>query len=156
MRARVIYRISLGALSVMTGANCVLAIWVWRKLSRPIQYNVRVIDTPKYTPPTNSIPSVVARPGLLPETTQTPQQTLEAPPRVERWQLPYHFCIVNGKPLAYLNGVYIREGDRHAYGIVDTIYPERIYFFGGNYIDNKLNGRQENDSNSRATIAPPP
>lgn len=157
MKARTIYRCSLSVLSVLIAANGALALWVWNRLDSPVQFNVRVIEPQSFVAPTNVVETVKPRKGLLPEMSETRSASMEMRPSVERWAMPYHYCIVNGRPLAYLNGVYVREGDRHAYGVIDMIYPERIYFAGGNYLDNTQAGKGVfNDANSRATIADTP
>lgn len=157
MKARTIYRCSLSVLAVLTAANGALALWVWKRLDSPVQFNVRVIEPQSFAPPTNVVETVSVRKGLLPENVSIKTLPSEMTPRVERWSMPYHYCVVNGRPLAFLNGVYVREGDRHAYGVVDMIYPERIYFAGGNYIDNSQTGKGVfNDANSRAVASDTP
>lgn len=156
MRLKTIYRLTLPSLAVLAVCNTALAVYVFIKTRSPLNYNIQVIEPPRIEFPTvtNELPQ--ARSGLIPHRHSASVETLAVPsPRMpESWRMEYHYCVVGGKRVAVLNGVNVYEGDRHAYGVVRDIYPERIYFEGGNYIDNIDNRRTINASSTGIDTAP--
>lgn len=140
MRPRTLYRLSVYGLLAVAAANVYVAVRVYLNSRRQVVYNVTVQPPPVFPTldvPTNQPPY---RSGLLPDT-HGPSVQLHAdsslyPITPMSWTHEYQFFVAAGRRMALLNGQYIREGDLHAYGIVRDIWPERIYFEGGSFIEN--------------------
>lgn len=137
MRPRVLYKFAVPLLAVGVVGNVALCCFVYSRLKSPLQYNIRVVEASAIPSPpqslaltlpgdipTNSAPSVVA----------TPVQASPLPPR--SYSLPYVYFEADGRRGAFVNGRYVYVGDRHAYGVVTDVFPERIYLSNGDYIDN--------------------
>lgn len=138
MKLRTIYRSSTWVLALLTALNLCLVVYVFFSLHHPLSYNIKVVE-----PPAPVLPQLELKESSLKSVPDKPESPVVVAPvavvhEPYRWQHPYHYFVNNGRRGAYLNGTYVFEGDRHAYGIIRDIFPERIYFEGGNYIDNTV------------------
>lgn len=144
MRARWVYRHSLALCAGFALVNSVVAFRVWSLSRRPVEYNIRVIEPPNVAPlePLDA-PSVDRLPIRSPQGADVSPVSAPIPefqpPR--SYRLRYYAFVVDSRPCASMSGRYYYEGDRHAYGVIRSIFPERIYLEGGDYIENVINER---------------
>lgn len=135
MRARLAYRSSLAVAFVCALVNVVVLVRVWRLASSPVSYNVRVIEP-------QPLPFFPAPPGQpLPDPSTNATDIASEGPTFERKPeqvavIPYSVAIVDGVRVLCMNGRYYRSGDACAFGVVDFIFPERVYVRSGDYISN--------------------
>lgn len=135
MRARLAYRSSLAVACVCALVNVVVLVRVWRLASSPVSYNVRVIEP-------QPLPSFPALPGQSsPDSSTNAVDIVSRAPTFERKPeqvavIPYSVALVDGVRVLCMNGRYYRSGDACAFGVVDFIFPERVYVRSGDYISN--------------------
>ncbi len=143
MRARVAYRTSLVIACVCALVNVVVLVRIWLLSRSPVNYNVRVVEPvgspvapslpvgvlPGDLPSTNSPPGVSSAPGAAPGSNISP-----TPSQIS--VIPYSVGFVDGSPILHMNRRFYRVGDVTAFGVIDFIFPERVYFRGGDYIAN--------------------
>lgn len=123
----------------MVAVNLVLAFHVFRSSRNAVQHNIRIIEQKPFEFPTN-FPAFSASPppgfsssaGSSASTAAAP--LVNAPSLVASYD--YHYFVNDGRVGFFLNGRYCYVGDRTAFGIVRDIFPERIYFDDGSYIQN--------------------
>lgn len=154
MRPRVIYRVFAASTVAATIVNIGVSWNVYTRAKSPVSYNVRVIEPPRpfdvslVAPQTNGLPGPVESPGPSIPPVHVPQGRA----------YPFRYFEIGGMPGVHLNGRYYRVGDVHAFGIVSQIYPERIVFSSGDFIDNtSLNERTTNHdtvSSRSSSVAP--
>lgn len=155
MRARWVYRTSLAVLSAAAALNVAVAISVYRRAASPVAYNVRIVEPPQ-------APSLDLSPLPLPGT-QSQSPTIDPPgggvsssilstPR--RWAFSFQYFESGGRPGVMLNGRPYYVGDVHAFGVVSSIFPERIYFQSGDFIDNERKVQNEPIGNRPAPVSP--
>lgn len=145
MRARVYYRVSSVVASLMVVVNLVLAFHVFRSSRTAVQHNIRIIEQKPLEFPTNfpafSVSSVPGFPssaaGSTPSNLAPPE--IKAPSVVASYN--YQFFVDGGRVGCFLNGRYCYVGDRTAFGIIRDIFPERIFFDDGSYIQNTHIGK---------------
>lgn len=149
MRARTVYRLSTVSLSVLAGVNCFVAFRLWRVSSRPVNFELRYVEQA----PLSFSPAPAPDSSLLPISKAAPASAASesvplSPPR--GYTASFRVFWVSGRPFARLNGVDYTIGDTHAYGVVRSIYPERVVFASGDYIDNIKQGGQNDSISSRS------
>lgn len=135
MRARLAYRSSLAVACVCALVNVVVLVRVWRLASSPVSYNVRVIEP-------QPLPSFPTPPGQL--SPDSPTNGVDIVSRGSTFErkpeqlavIPYSVALVDGVRVLCMNGRYYRSGDACAFGVVDFIFPERVYVRSGDYISN--------------------
>lgn len=139
------YRLLLPLLSLLSLLNFALFAFALYRLKNPTVYNVRVIEPPSLPSFSDTnFPSL--RSGVVtgasvplspsPSGSPVPASSVLDAPSPSRYSASYHYCVVGGFRVACLNGVNVREGDVHAFGVVYRIFPERIYFTDGSFIEN--------------------
>lgn len=138
MRARQVYRSSVYILGVSAAVNLFLCWRTWRVLRSPVSYSVNVVQPPVYT---NVVLDAVGTfPGVRPvQTTNEAPQGVEVSPvfSAKSWTCFYQYFVDGGRRGVFLNGRPYYVGDVHAYGVISEIFPERIYFASGDYIENE-------------------
>lgn len=145
MRARVYYRVSSVVALLMVAVNLVLAFHVFRSSRSSVQHNIRIIEQKPFEFPTN-FPSYPSSPppgftssaARLASSNSAPLK-IKAPSVVASYN--YQFFVDGGRVGCFLNGRYCYVGDRTAFGIVRDIFPERIFFDDGSYIQNTNTGK---------------
>lgn len=154
MRARAVYRLSAVFLAALTVLNLSLSVLVLRKMRQAVQLNINVHEA-ALAPSVPSAPSLVLPGDASGSAPAVPVPLVNSSPlpAPQHWSIPYRY-FVNGVPGAMINGVAYYRGSRHAYGVVLDIYPERIFFEGGSYIDNSIREVSQN-ANSPA-VSPLP
>lgn len=154
MRARQVYRTSVYILGVSAAVNLFLCWRTWRVLRSPVSYSVNVVQPPVYT---NVVLDAVGPfPGVLPDppTNQAPQAVdVFVPPVPKSWVFGYQYFVDGGRRGVFLNGRPYYVGDVHAYGVISEIFPERIYFASGDYIENERRNNATISSGS-ASLSP--
>lgn len=138
MRARVYYRVSSVVASLMVAVNVVLAFYVFRSSRNAVQHNIRIIEQKPVEFPTNFPVFSVSPPPGFPSVGSSAvtgsAPPVKAPAVVASYD--YQYFVDGGRVGCFLNGRYCYVGDRTAFGIVRDIFPERIYFDDGSYIQN--------------------
>jgi hypothetical protein len=61
---------------------------------------------------------------------------------VRSYRLPFSYYHLGGRPYVRLGILDYTIGDLHAYGVIRAIFPERIVFDNGDYIDNTQIGEK--------------
>lgn len=153
MRARLAYRSSLAVACVCALVNVVVLVRVWRLASSPVSYNVRVIEP-------QPLPSFPTPPGRqpLPDPSTNEVDIASRGPTFERKPeqlavIPYSVAVVDGVRVLCMNGRYYRSGDACAFGVVDFIFPERVYVRSGDYISNVTYSKYGLEGNNNGSIA---
>lgn len=143
MRARVAYRTSLAVACVCALVNVVVLVRVWILSRSPVNYNVRVVESASI--PSAPVHSGADLPGDPPLTDSPPGDSLPsgiapgssiAPTPSQIAVIPYSVGYVDGSPVLHMSRRFYRVGDVTAFGVIDLIFPERVYFRGGDYIAN--------------------
>lgn len=153
MRPRLFYRLAVPVVAFGVAGNLLLCLVVFKRLKSPVSYNIKVIESA----PVPEMPTALSLtvPGEISPTSNnvgmvaTPVMVNPTPPRA--YSLVYHYMECDNNPIAWCNGRYLHIGDRHAYGVVVDIFPERIYLSNGDYIDNvKTKGTYGNETSGGA------
>lgn len=143
MRARVAYRSSLAVACVCALVNVVVLVRVWLLSRSPVNYNVRVVE-PMALPAPPSLTDAIL-PGDKSSTNLPLGSSLDvgsysrpsiASTPTQLSVIPYSVGYVDGSPILHMNRRFYRVGDVTAFGVIDLIFPERVYFRGGDYIAN--------------------
>lgn len=140
MKARVYYRVSSVVASLMVAVNLVLAFHVFRSSRNAVQHNIRIIEQRPLEFPTNFPVFTASSPldssSSVARSTSIASAPLEIKPPSAVASYDYNFFVDGGRVGCFLNGRYCYVGDRTAFGIVRDIFPERIFFDDGSYIQN--------------------
>lgn len=142
MKARTVYRLSVLFNSLSFVVLVGVSFRVLQLSRSPVEYHINIVEPPVYT---NSFTSPVEKDLSFPPT------VLSRPPSVSSnfvtssfspsvYRLPYSY-YVSGRPCFNLFGVDYTVGSVHAYGVVSSIFPERVYFSNGGYIENSFSFR---------------
>lgn len=137
MRPRTLYRLAVPLLAVGVVGNVALAFVVYSRLKSPMQYNIRVVENSAVPAAPQALSLTLPGDPLVSSNVHvvaTEVHSSPSPPRV--YSLPFVYFEADGRRGAWCNGKYVYIGDRHAYGVVTDIFPERIYLSNGDYIDN--------------------
>lgn len=128
MKPRYLYRVSASIMIICVIVNIILAGYVVYKLRRPQVYNV--IMPPSVPPVTNDVSTVALLSNIY------DRQDTCALMSTNNYNLSYNYALVQGVRTAIFGVHPYIVGDRHAYGIISAIYPERIYLSNGDIISN--------------------
>lgn len=130
MKPRYLYRVSVSIMTICVIVNIILAVYVVYKLRKPQVYNV--IIPPAVPSVTNDVSTV----ALLSMIDDTDMKNSCALMSTNNYKLSYNYALVQGVRTAIFGAHPYIAGDRHAYGIISAIYPERIYLSNGDIISN--------------------
>lgn len=138
MKARWVYRCSLGVNVVSALAVLVTCGRVWMVVSSPVDYTINVVEqhiptNTVYQLPTtyNSYPTNIFK--RVSSSVSKEREISDLPPK--RYVLSFHVFSDSLGNAVDIGGRYYRPGDNHAYGVISQIWPERIYLKSGDYID---------------------
>ena len=138
MKARFAYRASLGVALFFGFCNAVVAVRVFLLARSPVHYDVRVVQPP--APPffssLTNFPLSVSSVHALSDASNIVSTASTFSPGREVAALDYHYFSVGGRPHIRLHDAYYIIGDATAYGVIDLIFPERVYLRGGDWISN--------------------
>ena len=142
MKARKLYRMSFAVLCLALFGNVALCVVVFVKLRRPVSYHVIVPPDP---PVLDRVVSDVVLPLPGPNSVVSSSSSSPVFSNVRVYNLPYDYAVVQGDSAAVISGFPYFEGSLHAYGLIVRIFPERIYFTDGSYIENTKQRNFKND-----------
>lgn len=54
-------------------------------------------------------------------------------------QVPYHYMVIDGKPMIRFYGQTFKVGDTTSYGKIESIYPDRVRLEGSTFLKNTQN-----------------
>lgn len=129
MKPRYLYRISFAVMTSCIFCNVVLAGYVFFRLRKPQVYNVIV------PPSIGSITNDLAF-GSVSNVSSSVRVVENFESSTNHISLAYHYAIVQGVRTAIIGGYPYTSGDIHAFGVIKSIYPERIFLKSGDIIDN--------------------
>lgn len=160
MKARVYYRVSSVVASLMVAVNFLLAFYVFRSSRNSVQHNIRIIEQKPFEFPTN-LPSftVSSLPGFsssAPRSIATNAAPPEIKPPTSVASYSYQYFVDGGRVGCFLNGRYCYIGDRTAFGIIRDIFPERIFFDDGSYIQNTYTWKGDSYEFDHSRVASAP
>lgn len=109
--------------------NFLVIIWAASKSAPKVVHTVDTVCTNFYF----TVTSVVER-----VSSSSSSSSVDKPSPLEV-VLPYHYMVVDGRPMIRFYGRNFKEGDLTSYGRISSIFPDRVKLDGEVFLKNSKN-----------------